>query len=180
MARKTFWFMTGALALLVAVIGIGQWKGIETTWADSQVNGPNEITGSSSEAIAELKRIIHSDDQNFVYLYKSNCGLCTKLEPVISAAAEKKGVKLYRFNLTNYSGALDLKNEKGLPLIHFYKELPAVAYYNKGWLIAWIEGDESDKKYEEFYEHFQFGDDDGHDNGKGHEHGNGHEHANMK
>ncbi|NOV00054.1 hypothetical protein [Paenibacillus planticolens] len=177
MARKTFWFMTGTLALLVAVVGIGQWNGIETTLADSadsQVNGPNEITGSSSEAIAELKRIIHSDDHNFVYLYKSNCGLCTKLEPLISTAAEKKGVKLYRFNLTKYGGAKDLKNEKGLPLVHFYKELPAVAYYNKGWLIAWIEGDESEKKYEEFYEHFQFGDDDGH------EHGDGHEHKDMK
>lgn len=176
MARKALWFTAGTLALLVAVVGIGQWKGIGTTWADSQVNGPNDITGSSSEAIAELKRIIHSDDQNFVYLYKSNCGLCTKLEPLISTAAEKKGVKLYRFDLTKYGGAQDLKNEKGLPLVHFYKELPAVAYYNKGWLIAWIEGDESEKKYEEFYEHFQFGDDDGHE----HEHADGHEHKDMK
>lgn len=164
--RKTYWLMSGILALLIVLVGIGNWYKTEIVLAaDSQVYGPNEITGTKEEAIANLKNMIDSDNHNFVYLYEPQCELCKKLEPMIYAAAERKGVTLHRFNLHKYKDARDLRNDKGMPLINFYKELPAVAYYNKGWLMAWADGDQSEKTYDEFYEHFRFGDDDAQDHG---------------
>lgn len=160
LAKKRLWIITGIVfALCIAAI-ISVWKWSEPAVVASSTGNALEITGSSKEAIASLQEIIHADTQSFVYFYENNCEPCKRLEPTIFARAKEKEVTVYRFNLSAYRDALALKNEKGLPLVQFYKELPAVAYYNQGWLIAWIEGDEAKTGMDEFYDHFRFGADD--------------------
>jgi thiol-disulfide isomerase/thioredoxin len=157
--RNTLWLMPGIFLLVLLWFVLGAWHQSQPL-ANEPAPGPNEITGTSKEAVASLKKLIDSDAQTFVYFYEPNCKLCSKMEPIISAEAAKKGVTMHRFNISKYKEALKLKNAKNVRLVSFYKELPAVAYYNKDWLIAWGEGDQPAKTYDEFYDHFRFGDDD--------------------
>ncbi|NOU71740.1 hypothetical protein GC098_09945 [Paenibacillus sp. LMG 31458] len=161
--KRHYWLLSGVLLLFV-LFGIGNiWYDRTTTEMDESQVGLNEMKGTVQEVSAQLMGTINSDVQSFIYLYEPNCKLCMKMEPIINASAERNGIKLQRLNLHKYKNVRGLKNEKGIPLIKFYKELPAVAYYKNGWLIAWTEGDKSEKIYDEYFEHFRFGDEDGHD-----------------
>ncbi|MFD0616153.1 conjugal transfer protein TraF [Paenibacillus sp. GCM10027629] len=162
--KKHYWLLSGIVLLLLVLLGISSiWYDGTTTEMDESQVGLNEIKGTAREVRAQLMGTINSDEQSFIYLYEPDCKLCTKMEPIINASAERNGLTLQRLNLHKYKDILGLKNEKGIPLINFYKELPAVAYYKNGWLIAWAEGDQSEKIYDEYFEHFRFGDEDEHD-----------------
>ncbi|PZE20013.1 thioredoxin domain-containing protein [Paenibacillus xerothermodurans] len=176
--RPTYWLVTGAVLLCLAFWAGREWLHADIIAANAPADGPNEITGDSGDAIRKLKAIMDADDQTFIYFYETDCELCEKLEPMIYATAEQSEVQLYRFNLTKYEDAMQLKNHKGMPLVDFYKDLPAVGYYNKGWLIAWAEGEQSQQTYHDFYEHFRFGDDDQeHQHDHEHEHEHEHDHG---
>ncbi|MEK8129206.1 hypothetical protein WMW72_14970 [Paenibacillus filicis] len=164
-SSKARWLLIGSLTLLLLLAaGLAIWSLPEeastssSTSAEQQPASPTEITGSSKEAVGKLKALIDGEESSFVYYYKPDCEPCRREEPILFLAAEEKGLTVHRFNLAEYGAAMKLRNGKGLPLVDFYKELPAVAYYNKGWLIAWTEGEQPKSVYDQFYEHFRFGD----------------------
>lgn len=159
--KRHYWILSGMILLLLVVWGVkivGNDRS-STTSIDQPTAGL-ELRGTAREVTTQLMSTINSDKQSFIYLYKPDCKLCSKMEPIIMASAERNGTMLQRLNLSKYKSVLDLKNKKGVPLIQFYKELPAVAYYKNGWLVAWAEGDQSEQTYDEFFEHFRFNDED--------------------
>ncbi|MBJ6360624.1 thioredoxin family protein [Paenibacillus sp. GCM10012307] len=160
------WLITGSLTLLLFLtVVLVLWGWLEwplsPATAEQQSSSPYELTGTGKEVIDKLKALIDGEEPSFVYYYKPGCKLCQRMEPIIFSAAEERGLTVHRVNLANNRGAMQLRNSKGVPLVDFYKELPAVAYYSKGWLIAWTEGEKPKSVYDEFYDHLSLGEDHG-------------------
>ncbi|MBY7142817.1 hypothetical protein KFZ56_07035 [Virgibacillus sp. NKC19-3] len=154
MDRK--WYRKHLSKFLVSLITLG-FGVVLIGWVISQQGESlqypdHELTGSVQEVEEAFMQLTEDTDGSFIYMFEPGCEQCHSMSEVFLPLAQQMDVSIKALNVDKYPIGKEVAD------VH---EFPYITYFNDGWEIAYMEGENPEEYYMEFFDHFRFG--GGHD-----------------
>ncbi|ADU31970.1 hypothetical protein [Evansella cellulosilytica] len=106
-----------------------------------------ELSGTVDEVRAELIKLMANEMGEFIYIYEPGCDECDRMDAIVFPIAESEGITVNRLNIKKYEELAPLVDLDNIPT-------PVTVYYSGGWREGWITGNEDEKYYHDFIDHF--------------------------